>query len=107
MSADHDEGLNEALDAARTARQVAYAEARRRVLDHLPPGAPDLASLTDEHRRVVQRWQAAEAKYDRLRRSAHAQAARKPDAEQDQLGPREGGAPTHGHADTDPRQGRR
>ncbi len=107
MSADHDDLPDEALDAARAAHQVAYAEARRRVLDHVPQGVPDLASLTDEQRRVVQRWQAAEAKYDRLRRSAHAQAARKPDADQDQLGPREGGAPTHGHADPDPRQGRR
>jgi len=76
VSADHDEGLNEALDAARTAHQIAYAEARRRVLDHLPQGVPDLASLTGEHRRVVQRWQAAEAEYDRLRRSAYAQAER-------------------------------
>ncbi len=76
MSAGREDQLAEALDAARTAHQVAYAEARRRVLDHLPPGAPDLASLTDEQRRVIQRWQAAEAEYDRLRRSAYAQAER-------------------------------
>jgi len=75
VSADHDEGLDEALDAARTAHQVAYAEARR-VLNYVPPGALDLGALTDEQRRVVQRWQATEADYDRLRRSAYAQAER-------------------------------
>ena len=91
MSAGREDQLAEALDAARTAHQAAYAEARRRVLNHLPPGALDLASLTEEHRRVVQRWQAAEAEYDRLRRSAHGQAERKPDADQEQLGRHEGG----------------
>jgi len=90
VSAGREDQLAEALDAARTAHQVAYAEARR-VLNHLPPGALDLASLTEEHRRVVQRWQAAEAEYDRLRRSAHVQAARKADADQEQLGRHEGG----------------
>ncbi len=84
MSADHEAGLDAALDAARTAHHVAYAEARWRVLDHVPQGALNLALLTDEQRRVVQRWQAAEAEYDRLRRSAHGQAERKPDAGQDQ-----------------------
>ncbi len=96
MSAGREDQLAEALDAARTAHQVAYAEARRRVLDHVPQGAPDLASLTDEQRRVVERWQAAEAECDRLRRSAYVQAERKPDADQDQLGRHEGGGPTPG-----------
>ncbi len=75
MSSSDDE-LALALDAARTAHQFAYAQARRRVLDHLPPGAPDMASLTDEKRLVVQRWQAAEAEYDRLRLLAHTRSDR-------------------------------
>ncbi len=94
VSAGREDQLAEALDSARIAHQVACPEARRRVLDHVPQGAPDLAELTGEQRRVVQRWQAAEAEYDRLRRCAYVQAERKPDAEQDQLGRDEGGVPT-------------
>ncbi|MCY7364508.1 MAG: hypothetical protein LH469_04225 [Frankiaceae bacterium] len=94
MSAGREDQLAEALDAARLAHQVAYAEARRQVLDHVPQGAPDLGSLTGEQRRVVQRWHAAEADYDRLRRSAYVPTKRKPDADQEQLGRHEGGVPT-------------
>ncbi len=72
MSAGREDQLAEALDSARIAHQVACPEARRRVLDHVPQGAPDLASLTGDQRRVVQRWQATEADYDRLRRAAYA-----------------------------------
>lgn len=94
MNAGREDQLAEALDAARIAHQVAYAEARRQVLNHLPQGAPDLASLTGEQRRVVQCWQAAEAEYDRLRRCAYVQAERKPDTDKDQLGRAAGGLPT-------------
>jgi len=94
VSADHVDAVLRAVGLCRIAHQVAYAEARRRVLNHLPQGAPDLASLTGEQRRVVQRWQAAEAEYDRLRRSEYLQAERKPDTDQDQLGRCEGGVPT-------------
>lgn len=95
MSSSDDE-LALALDAARAAHQLAYAEARRRVLDHWPPGASDLASLTNEQRLVVQRWQAAEAEYDRLRLLAHTRSDRRHTPAQEATGrtPPSGRGPT-------------
>lgn len=93
MNSDRDDELTVALDAARLAHHVAYAEARWRVLDHLPPGPPDLASMEDGPRRVVQRWQAAEAEYDRLRLAAY-ERVRQRGAEPAQQRSREDDAPT-------------
>jgi hypothetical protein len=73
VDADRDDDLAEALEAARTAHHLAYAEARR-VLDQLPAGGLDEASTDAERQGVVRRWQAAEAEYDRLRRRSYGQA---------------------------------
>ncbi len=63
--------LAAALAAARTEYEATYAQARRLVYNRLPPGAPDLSSLNDEQRRVLERTEAAEAAYDRLRLRWH------------------------------------
>ncbi len=107
VSAGREDQLAEALDSARIAHQVACPEARRRVLDHVPQGAPDLAELTGEQRRVVQRWQAAEAAYDRLLRPRTCRPSASPTPIKISSAVMRAACRPSGHAETDPRQGRR
>jgi len=68
-----DDDLASWLESARRAHEFAYAEVRRLLGAHELRPPIDRGSLTDRQRRALERWEAAEAEYDEVRRQWHSQ----------------------------------
>lgn len=75
-----DDDLESWLESARRAHEFAYSEVRRLLDSRLLQPPIDPSTLTEQQRRAVARWEAAEAEYDQVRRLWHSErpSGRKP-----------------------------